>query len=139
MLLLSLYLAYANRPRLSGMILGVSFFDPRFWLIALPLFLTFNKRKLYPSVIALVATGIICNLPLLYPGTGSGFLSMLISTGLTTELYPYAFIPLVTVVVLSLAYHEEISKAYKEFSAKNRTGKFSNNGQNVVAPLSNAG
>jgi hypothetical protein len=139
LLLLSLYLANANRPRLSGVILGISFFDPRFSLIAIPLFLTFNKQKLRSSLTALLVTGIISNLPLLYPATGSGFLSMLISTGLTTELYPYAFIPFVTVVVLSLVYHQEISIAYTEFRVKYLTGKFSENGQNVIAPFAEGG
>jgi len=134
LLLLSLYFALRKRPKLSGVLLGVSFFDPRFSLVALPLFLTFNKQKLRSSLTTLVATGIVSNAPLLYPGMGSGFLSMLISTGVRTEFYPYAFIPFVTLVVLSLVYHEEISSAYREFRAKNRPEKFTEKGQNIVPP-----
>jgi glycosyl transferase family 87 len=139
LVLLSLYLAHANRPKLSGVLLGISFFDPRFSLVALPLFLTFNKKKLRESLTVLVATVIISNLPLFYPGMGSGFVSMLISTGIRTELYPYAFIPFVTVVVLSLVYSEEIVNAFREFRAKDRTGKISKNDQNVFASLSEVG
>jgi len=133
LLLLSIYLAYSKRPRLSGALLGISFFDPRFSLVALPLFLTFNKHKLRGSLTALFAAGIISNLPLLYPGMGSGFLSMLVSTGIRTEFYPYAFIPFVTLVVLSLVYREEISSAYREFRGKNRGGKITKNVQSMVA------
>ncbi len=83
-----------------------------------------------------MATVIISNLPLLYPGMGPGFLSMLISTGLRTELYPYALMLFVTILVLSLVYHEEVSSAYREFRAKNRTAESTENGQVVVTPLS---
>jgi len=129
LLLVSLYLAYSKKPRLSGVLLGISFFDPRFSLAALPLFLTFNRQKLRTSLTTLAVTVIISNLPLLYPGMGSEFLSMLISTGIRTEFYPYAFIPFVTVVLLSLVYHEEISSAYREFRTKNYRGRFTENGQ----------
>ncbi|MFI5420148.1 MAG: glycosyltransferase family 87 protein [Nitrososphaerales archaeon] len=108
LILFSLFFAKRGNPKLSGLFLGLSFFDPRFSLVSLPLFLVFNKNRIYVAVGSLAITGVLTNLTLLYPSIGSGFLSMLLSTGLVSGFYPYAFIPFLTVVAISIVYYEEI-------------------------------
>ena len=46
LLLLSFYLGYRGKPVFSGVIFALGAFDPRFALLALPLFLFYNKSKL---------------------------------------------------------------------------------------------
>jgi len=118
LILLSFYFAKREKPVLSGVFLGLSFFDPRFSLISLPLFLTFNRGRVYAVLVSLVMTGIISNIPLIYPAMGSGFVSMLFSAGLVSGFYPYAFIPFLTVVAISIVYHEEILAALTQFRRK---------------------
>ena len=115
LILLSFYFAKREKPLLSGVFLGISFFDPRFALVSLPLFLTFNRRRAYAAFVSLFMTGIISNIPLIYPAIGSGFVSMLFSTGIFSGFYPYAFIPFVTAVAISIVYHEEILAAVTQF------------------------
>lgn len=45
LLTVSFYLGMKGRPVWSGVILGIAFFDPRFALAAIPLFLTYNAAK----------------------------------------------------------------------------------------------
>jgi hypothetical protein len=53
------------------------------------------------------------NAVLFYPPIGSGFLNMLFSSGLSTPLYYYALIPLLTVLALTAANVREIVSAIK--------------------------
>ena len=107
-LLLSLYFGRRGRSLPSGAFLGLSFFDPRFALVALPLFYAWNREKLRSAVVALLLTLLVTNLPLLWPGTGAGFVEMVFTTGLTSILYPYALIPLLTVVALTVLYRKDV-------------------------------
>jgi hypothetical protein len=108
LLLLSFYLGSVGKPKLSGVALALSFFDPRFALVALPLFVMYNKDRILASVTALAGTLVVSNLMLLYPGLGAGFLEMVFSSGLTTTFYPYALIPLLTVLSISIVNGKEI-------------------------------
>ena len=106
----SFYLGTKGRPVWSGFILGIAFFDPRFALVAIPLFLAYNAAKASLAVKTVVATLVLSNLVLLYPGLGISFLEMIFSTGITTALYPYAIIPLAEVVFLTFVNYYEVSK-----------------------------
>ncbi len=104
----SFYLGKRGRPVWSGVLLGITFFDPRFALAATPLFLACNATKTSMAVKAMLATLILSNLVLLYPGVGLSFLQMVFSTGVSTALYPYAIIPLAQVIFLSFVNYYEI-------------------------------
>jgi len=110
--LLAFYLGYSTRPRLSGIIFALAAFDPRFGLLSLPLFLMYNRKNLMSSVGSMLGTLIISNLPLLYPGTGSGFLNMVLNFGVTTPLYYYASIPLLTIISLMIVNYREMIAAF---------------------------
>ena len=49
LLLFSFYLGKNERPILSGAVLALSAFDPRFTLLSMPLFIMYNKRSLKRS------------------------------------------------------------------------------------------
>jgi hypothetical protein len=52
---------------------------------------------------------------LLYPSLGAGFLSMSSGSGMTTPLYAYALIPLLTVLSISFVNWKEIVAAFRAF------------------------
>jgi hypothetical protein len=113
LLLLSFCFGSIGKPRLSGVALALSAFDPRFTVVALPLFVTYNKDRILESVTTLIGTLIVSNLMLLYPGLGAGFLAMSSGSGITTPLYPYALIPLLTVLSISVVNGKEIVAAVR--------------------------
>jgi hypothetical protein len=108
LLLLAFYLGDSGRPHISGIVFALATFDPRFALLSLPLFLMYNRNNLRASVGSMLGALLISNVPLLYPGTGSGFLNMALSSGFTTPLYYYAFIPLLTIVSLTVVNGREM-------------------------------
>jgi hypothetical protein len=112
LILLSLYLGKVRRPALSGVVLALSAFDVRFAVLALPLFVM-NRTSLRRALLALVGAFLVSNAMLLYPGIGYGFLTMLVTTGLTTPLYYYALIPLVTILSITAARYREVLAAFR--------------------------
>ena len=113
LILLALYFGMKKRPVLSGIIFGLSFFDPRFALVAVPLFVTLNREKFTQATIVTISVIAISNVPILaYPGLFPSFLQMFLSVGVTTPLYYYSYIPLLTVLVLSVAKWKEIAQAF---------------------------
>ncbi len=104
----SFYLGAKGRAVPSGVLLGVAFFDPRFAIVATPLFLTYNATRTVPALRALFGTLVLSNLALFYPGVGLAFLEMVFSSGISTALYPYAIIPLDAVVFLSFVNYYEV-------------------------------
>jgi hypothetical protein len=113
LLLLSFYLGSIRKPRLSGVALALSAFDPRFAIVALPLFVTYNKDRILASVTALIGALVVSNIMLLYPSLGEEFLSMSSGSGMTTPLYAYALIPLLTVISISVVNWKEIIAAFR--------------------------
>jgi hypothetical protein len=101
---LSFYLGSRGKPWLSGITFGLAFFDPRFALISIPLFLVYNRASLAGSSIAATAAAVLSNFAILFlfPGVLPGFLSMLFTYGLSTPIYIYSLIPILTVAVLTI-------------------------------------
>jgi hypothetical protein len=120
LLLFSFYLGKTGRPLLSGIALGLSAFDPRFALMSLPLFLLYNRGRVRLATAGGVAAFVATNVYLFYPPTGSGFLSMLLDSGLSTPLYYYALIPLFAVLALTLMNARELAGALKGKSINRR-------------------
>jgi hypothetical protein len=116
LLLLSFYLGKNGKPFLSGIALAFGFFDVRFGLLALPLFIMYNRQNIKVSSIGAVATLAVSNVVLLSPGMGNGFLGMVLNSGITTPLYYYALIPFLTLMSLIAVNFKELVAAfdYKE-------------------------
>jgi hypothetical protein len=118
LLVLSFWLAKVDRPRLSGVIFSLAAFDPRFALFALPLFLFFNGKRWAVSSLYAVVSLVALNAPLLYPPIGAGFFSMVLSSGVTTPLYYYSFIPLAMIVSLYIAYWPGLASAVRSLAGR---------------------
>jgi hypothetical protein len=98
------------------MALALAAFDPRFVLLALPLFVTYSDKKtIRRSLTYSALTFALVNAPLLYPATGLGFIEMVFTTGLPTPPYFYSFIPLLALCALMLIHHEELGLAVRRF------------------------
>jgi hypothetical protein len=100
LLLLSFYLGNKGRPVLSGIAFAFGFFDPRFGLLAIPLYIMYNRRNLKRAGASAVLSLAASNGMLLLPGMGVGFYNMVFDSGLNTPLYYYALIPLLTLIAL---------------------------------------
>ncbi len=100
LLLLSFYFGYQKKPYLSGIALAFGFFDARFGLLALPLFFLYNWKNLKASLGSFLGALLLTNSMLLYPGAGLSFLNMVSNQALTTPLYYYSLIPLLTLLSL---------------------------------------
>ncbi len=108
LLTLSFYLGNKGKPVLSGIVFALGFFDPRFGLLAIPLFLLFNRANLKTAIVSTAVALGVSNLMLLYPPMGTGFLSMVFSRGVPTPVYYYAYIPLLTLLALMLVNLKEL-------------------------------
>jgi hypothetical protein len=112
LLLLSFYLGSRGKPYLSGVALAFGFFDPRFGLLALPLFVMYNRGNLKAASASLVASLLVTNAMLLYPGLGTGFFGMVLGSAVSTPLYYYAFIPFPTLVALIIVNYKELALTF---------------------------
>ena len=99
-LLFSFYLGYKGKALLSGVAFGLGAFDPRFAILALPLFLFYNKNELKRSIVPMVIVLVAFNFIVFYPGTAAGFVGMVFGSGTTTPLYTPAWIPVIMIVCL---------------------------------------
>ena len=112
LLLLSFYLGWRGKPVLSGVAYAFGFFDPRFGLLAIPLFVMCNRKKLKPATASAVGAILLSNAMLLYPGMSSSFATMVFSTAVTTPLFYYSLIPLLTLAALITVNFKEEGVAF---------------------------
>ena len=112
LLLLSFYLGNKGKPYLSGIALAFGFFDVRFGLLAIPLFIMYNRQNLKAATATAICTLALSNVMLLYPGMGSGFVSMVLGSGITTPLYYYSLIPFFTLMALIIVNFKELVVAF---------------------------
>jgi hypothetical protein len=100
LLLVSFYLGYKGRPVLSGIVFALGAFDPRFGILGLPLFLFYNKNVLRDALGPAMTAFVASNILFFYPGTAQGFFNMVLSSGVTTPIYKFAWIPLIMLLSL---------------------------------------
>ncbi len=112
LLLISFYFGSRGKSYLSGIALAFGFFDPRFGLLALPLFIMYNRKNLKAATISLLGSLALSNAMLLYPGMASNFLNMVLASAVTTPLYYYSLIPLFTLVSLIIVNIKELGSAF---------------------------
>ena len=123
LLILSFYLGSRRKPYLSGVALAFGFFDPRFGLLALPLFIMYNRRNLKAASFSSVASLLLSNSMLLYPGMGSNFVNMVFRSAVTTPLYYYSLIPFFTLIALMTVNFKELVAAFDYYGvASSYTG-----------------
>jgi hypothetical protein len=111
LLLLSFYLGNKGRPVLSGIAFAFGFFDPRFGLQAIPLYIMYNRKNLKLAGASAIVSLIASNAMLLYPGMGSGFLTMVF--GLPYLKHPRRLCML-ALAALASSILPSINKSYME-------------------------
>jgi hypothetical protein len=114
LLLLSFYFGYSGKARLSGVTFSLGAFDPRFAVLALPLFLFYNKNKLRNALIAMIIALVGFNIMIFYPGVAQGFVSMVLGSGTTTPFYTPSWIPVIMIVSLIAVNGTQIVDALKK-------------------------
>jgi Glycosyltransferase family 87 len=112
LLLISFYFGSRGKPYLSGVALAFGFFDPRFGLLALPLFIMYNRKNLKAATVSLLGSLALSNAMLLYPGMAANFLNMVLASAVTTPLYYYSLIPLFTLVSLIVVNIKELGRTF---------------------------
>ena len=117
LLLVSFYWGMKRRPKLSGLAFALTAFDPRFTLLSIPLFVMYNRGDLRKASLVALASFAVSNATLVYPGVGQGFLTMVLSSGLSTPLYWYAMIPLSAIVALTVLNAREILATFRQLAA----------------------
>lgn len=108
LLLLSFYLGNKGRPVLSGVSMALGFFDPRFGLLAIPLFIMYNRKNLKVAGASAIGALAMSNLMLLFPGMAPNFLKMVFASAATTPLYYYSLIPFCTLLALIFVNFKEL-------------------------------
>jgi hypothetical protein len=101
LIVLAFYLAKTGHSKAGGVAFGLACFDPRFVVIAVPLFAAYTKGNALSAWGCFFVTLAVSNLMMLLPGVGAGFLGMVLSVGLSTPLYYYSWIPLISIVSLT--------------------------------------
>jgi hypothetical protein len=119
LLLLSFYLGSKSRPVLSGIAFAFGFFDPRFGLLAIPLYVMYNRKNLRLAGASAVLSLAASNAMLVYPGMSAGFYNMVFGSGIMTPLYYYALIPFLTLMALIVVNFKRLVATfdYKELFA----------------------
>jgi hypothetical protein len=108
LLLLSFYLGNKGKPVLSGIVFAFGFFDPRFGLLAIPLYVMYNRKNLKLAGASAVLSLAASNAMLVYPDMGTGFYNMVFDSGIMTPLYYYALIPFLTLMALIVVNFKEL-------------------------------
>ena len=117
LLLLSLYFGMRGKSLLSGVVLAFGFFDPRFGLLAVPLFVMYNWKNLKVALPSFVVALILSNSMLLYPGMLGSFTNMVFASSLSTPLYYYSLIPFFTFVLLIFINMKKMIATFDHYGA----------------------
>jgi hypothetical protein len=96
------YLSKSRRPYLAGFAYGLAFFDPRFPVYAIPLFLILNRGQYKKFTIAALVTLLVGDSILLYDGLAASFYSNVLVGATSNPFYQYTWIPFYTIVALTV-------------------------------------
>ena len=103
LLVSGLYLTKFGHPRSAGLALALASFDPRFVLLAVPLLVSYSKGSRVKVLTAYAPSVVLLNIPMVLPKVASGYFQMLLAGGALTPPYYYSWIPIITVVSLTVA------------------------------------
>jgi hypothetical protein len=95
------YLSKGKKPYIAGLAYGLAFFDPRFPVYAIPLFLMVNRGQYRKFLVPVVGVLVAGDAILLYDGLAGSFLTMVQTIGLGTTFYQYTWIPLYTIAAVT--------------------------------------
>jgi hypothetical protein len=100
----ALFFGYAKKPWFSALLFAFGILDPRAALLAFPLLLWYNRKKLFQFIAGSAVFIGITNLPFFfYYGIGFSFLKAEFNRNIVSQMYPYDWIPLYAVAALTVA------------------------------------
>jgi hypothetical protein len=114
----ALYFGFSKKPWLSALLFAVAAFDPRGALLALPLLLWYNRKKLRKFAAGAVAVIAALNLPFFfYANIGLSFLHEEVNGNIISQIYPYDLVPIFAVITLTAlevfaVYEEKINSTF---------------------------
>lgn len=118
LLLLSYYCGKSGHPEFSGVVFGLAFFDPRFALLGLPLFLFYNTKNLKESTATMIFALLASNLMIFYPGILHDFANMVLNSGFSTPFYTPSWIPTFTLIALLIVNGNEFKSMIRRQAEK---------------------
>ena len=98
----SYYFAKNHKPYLAGLLYGLAFYDPRFGLYSIPLFLLINRNQYRKFSVASLATLLVGSSILFYDGLAAAFVNMVEISGIRTHFFQYTWIPFYAIGVLTI-------------------------------------
>ena len=99
----ALYFGFTKKPWISALLFSFGAFDPRGALLAIPLLLFYNRKKLRSFIAGAAAFLAITNLPFFfYHDIGLTFLRSETKGSIISLMYPYDWLPLYAILALTL-------------------------------------
>lgn len=100
----ALYFGYSRKPWASALLFAFGAFDPRMALFALPLLVWYNRQALVRFASGAAVFFAAANLPFFfYHNIGLTFLHVELTGKIVSQMYPYDWIPLYSMVALTIA------------------------------------
>jgi hypothetical protein len=97
----ALYFGFSKKPCLSALFFAIAVFDPRGALLALPLLLWYNRKKLLKFGVGMVAFLTAFNLPFFfYHNIGLNFLYTEVNGDIVSQIYSYDLVPMIAVATI---------------------------------------
>ncbi len=125
----ALHFGYSKKPWFSALLFAFGILDPRAALLALPLLLWYNRQKLLQFIAGSAIFIGITNLPFFfYYNIGYSFLKTEFNGNIASQMYPYDWIPLYAMAILTIA---EIITALQH---KNKPQFKSKNSRSEIKP-----
>lgn len=99
----ALYFGFTKKPLISALLFSVGAFDPRGALIAIPLLLFYNRKKIVTFIASAASFLALTNLPFFYYyNIGYTFLQSETRGSVISLMYPYDWLPLYAVLALTV-------------------------------------
>jgi hypothetical protein len=99
----ALYFGFTKKPWISALLFALGTFDPRGALLAVPLLLFYNRKKMPSFICGATLFLAITNLPFFfYHNIGFTFLQSETRGSIISLMYPYDWLPLYAVLALTL-------------------------------------
>ena len=103
LLVAALYFGFSKKPWISALLFAFGAFDPRGAVIALPLLLFYNRKRILSFLAAVASFLAISNLPFFfYYNIGLNFLQSETRGSIISLMYPYDWLPIYSVIALTL-------------------------------------
>jgi len=120
----ALYFGFTKKPWFSALLFAFGSFDPRASLLALPLLLWYNRKRILPFIAGAVSFLAITNLPFFfYYNIGFTFLRSETSGSIISQMYPYDWLPIYAVITLTILEIINAPETQKKFSTNKKKRK----------------